>query len=502
MNIPFLTIDEYSGKTLAQDHSGDATGNWPEHAWLEQEDVDAFSGVFKKVEEVLGEGLFRIELLPYESNNGFDNKMFRLKSSAGYSFLKILGKGKGNRRELFVWKALGYGADGKRQRGKWFAGIPPKVYVFENLNAVLLPYYEGQLKIHDSGAYEFPMALAVLLCLAGTLDNLHEQGMLFMDICPENILYTQKAPDKPITFFLTDMGSVKTLEDFDGDHHDWDRLKQEITPRRITRQAFKPDGFQRGGDGTSETDPAYDYHTLAKTALVLLGLDSEESREKLVKRKKDFDLEDPMKPRLSEINELLDILNQTLEYKDFQRERLYQLFQEFYTSRASFIADFLDHDKLRDHWQETLLNRFNRYKMALILKDRKRLEQELITTMEESREGGASQQMKALDALPQALVSRDFPYATRLLEELEESRLVRLSRTARYSCSFHKKALRALARKDERVRSFFQSRASDKAGSANLYNLPERETIHALRTSTAGQLGVLIRALNWGAIHE
>lgn len=501
MELPFFTIEKYAGKNLPAMGSAAAAGGGHAQAWEEDTPEHQYPLVFDEVRRILagkGESVRGIARLQYDDPKPFSNAVYRIDGSKECYFLKILGEGQGNRREVFVWKVLGYGDDGRREGRDWIRGLPPEVFPMVRLNSILTRFYPGQLRPVRGGAYEFPLVVALVLYLHQSLESMHRLGLLYMDLCPENVLYLERSPDSPISFFLVDMGSVKPITGERGTDENWAELMASVTEKRLTRMETRPpeDCFPEKPGSKTEDRPGYDFHTLARTAYILLGLgsDPEPDRSQLEHCPESFHLERPLEPTRAELSSFIDALEPAREGRALDIQSLYRLLREFFTGRASFVASYLDLPELAEFWLDLLLRRLGRYRMVLANEDKSALALSLEALAGEKGEGGVARDLELLRAVPFKLEKRDFDGAVADLTLLADAPILRVSPTARYSFSFHRKVLRNMARHQSVVQTFFQNGRWDGSSTAGLEQIPERETIDALRRRRDVGFGILERA--------
>ena len=500
MKLPFLTTSKFSFRTLKALGVPYLTGGSVSRTWNENvsDDEDKYKRVFDKVRDILeqkGETVLGIAGLRY-IDNGFDNKMYRIDGSKRAYFLKILGSKQGNRREVFVWRVLGYEKDGKRQPSPWIPGLPGEVFALDQLNSVLTPYFPGQLRMIPSGVYEFPLVMTLVWRLYQTLTKLHEFGLVYMDLCPENIMLLQRKRTSPVTFFLTDMGSAKIVSGHHGEGADWHALRGSITGDNLTRSETRPPKgrFWPESGSEREMNPGYDFHTLARTARILLGLGSEDAfpPSMMLAFPKDFNLENPLEPRHSEIKSFMEILGELKEGRRLPTQELYTLFQNFFSKRATFIGEFIDDEALRGHCARLLTLRLKWYKAVLTPEDRQQIENDLDKTKRTEVIHGLSRDFEFLKSLPEKLRDHEFEDVISRLERLQSSKLLEVSSTARYSFDYHRKILKVMAGQDEKVKAYFlKNPRMDSLTS--LGHLPEKETLLSLRKRHNPDLGLLNR---------
>lgn len=502
MDLRFLTLPKFDGKTLKPLQNPLATGGAAAHAWQEDASEGPYRPVFRKVREILesqGETVSKLAKLEHGNINRFGNQLYRIDASRNQYFLKILGEKPGNRREIFVWKILGYGKDGMRKGGAWIKGLPAKVFPMAPFNAILTQYYPGQIRTIGGGAYEFPQVMALVLYLDETLRGLHDQGMLFMDLCPDNILYKEADPNRPMLFFLTDMGSVKAITHYRGEGENWRQWQALATPDRVTRAEVEPppELFPQQQPQKTEDHPGYDDHTLARTALLLCGFGRSHHIQDLDLStfENQFNMEQPFQARHSEMATFLDLLRAPLRGQPIQREKLHDLFCQFFRDRAAFAAKHIDDAQMRDHWQASLLQKVTRYKMVLNTSEKERLPLEIKCEFENSATAGSasiSGDLKQYNAMCDAILEGALETATDLLADLNPCKLRDFSPTAKYALDYHAKVLRALCREHGiRIPQGKLSFTSDLRE-----EIPESETLAALRRGQVDRFGVLVRSIS------
>ena len=492
MELPFLTIGKYAGRTLKPFGVQAARGGGHALGWNENASEGKYGMVFTKVRNILaerGETVSGLAELKYHDKKGFGNRVFRIDTEKRQYFLKILGDSQGNRRELFVWKALGYETNGRRVGKPWIPGLPAEVFALEQLNSVLMPFYPGQLREIHGGGYELPMVLALLLYLDETLACMHREGLVFMDLCPENILYGEQSEQSPITFFLADMGSVKTVIGTRRDDQHWQRLCETVTAQRVTRAETRPPEDLFPETDSCEESPGYDRYALARTALILMGF--EDIGDIAALSNETYNLEQPMKPLGQELHALLGLLEAPLSGKPSDREALYALFRNFFLERARFAARHLDNPDFRKLWQDLLLGRLTRYRMALNKEDRQQLPEMLNQIFETPATEGLGDGLARLQRLPECLLQQDWDGALEALEIVASSPILDMSRTARYAYQYHKKLLKTMARGHAGVADI---KALDRHAPC-LEQLPEKATLDALRRGQKPELAFLRRQM-------
>ena len=501
MEFRFLTLPAYDGKIIQTNPVQPATGGAAAWAWEEDASEGPYQLVFKKVREILtrrSETVEHLARLKYDDLTGFGNTLYRIDGSKQQYFLKILGDKQGNRREIFVWRILGYGKDGRRRQevGEWIKGLPAEVHALAPLNAILTRYYPGQLHTVRGGSYEFPLVMAVVLYLDETLRGMHRHGLMFMDLCPDNILYLQDHPSRPMLFFLTDMGSVKAITGREGMDDNWEQLRDLVTADRWTRAEARPpeNMFPQRVAQITEDHPGYDDHTLARTALLLLGFGQRHSVEgiDLSAFPLQINLETPFTPRRDEMTSFLDILAGPLRGEPVRRDRLYALFLRFFRDRADFGANFIDAPTLRDVWRDQLLQRLTRYKMVLTAEDKKDEPRRLLQTLAAAKRQQAnplSDELAAFNTLADCLLTGQLEKALETLPLLNQSRLPEFCPTARYALSYHTKLARALCREQ----GIDLPSNLTVPGDEIREQIPESETLAALRRGQTSVLGVLVR---------
>ena len=460
MNIPFLTLEKYAGQVLNLNNAGSGSpgGDHP-HQWEEPDQVPSWiSEGVRHLFEAKNDALQKVWQLQYPDVNGLGNVMYRLDGETERFFLKTLGDAPGNHRELLVWALLGYWHEDQMesQEFRYIRGLPPKQFLIvdRHLSSILTPFYSGVLKAISGGFYEFPLVLCVLLYLEQTLRALHERGLVYMDLCPSNILFKETAGGF-LLFFLTDFGGVKPL---DGDHcrrPEFQEFIQSIPARRWTRRETvpPPELFPiKKEEPRIECAAEYDLHTLARTALILLGLGNESDwrQPNLDAFPRQIRLEDPLSPIQEEVRALIMLLHPWLqgepvsEKKQEQtRTELKKLFKKFFKTRAQFAAEYIDDRNLAARWQSLLEARLLRYKMC-ISKEYPSFAEELTRSFESQSEGGLTHDLDLLTALTQKLRNQDRQGALDTFRALAGKQLIRHGQWPNYAFHFHARLFRSV----------------------------------------------------------
>ncbi|MDJ0840693.1 MAG: hypothetical protein QNK37_29550 [Acidobacteriota bacterium] len=512
MEIQFLTLPKYAGQVIdvtpegVASMGGDQPSRWqlltdPPN-WM----TDAVTGIFTSRGDSL-EGVYQLD---YPDINGLGNSMYRLDGKKDCFCLKMLGKAAGNERETLVWEILGY-SEADKQSGATFEpikGLPPQklTYVDSQLRTILMPYYEGVLKPISGGSYEFPLVLAVVLYLEETLNRLHQRGLAYMDLCPSNILF-KTAPAGFLLFFLADMGGVKPLKGFPDRDPRFQQLVEVVSPRRWTRRESLPPADMFMLDESQpkiEQMGEYDHHTLARTALVLLGLGSEGQVSDALAEgfPEQISLEEPMKPIRAEIERLLGLLEPWLqgevmgsEKRESHRRLVADLFRDFFRARAHFCGEQLTGTPLHQRWRELLQSRMLRYRTALGLEGHKELQEECEAAMADVGKGSAARELAQLNSLPEALKSKDLEASLNLLRDLASSSLVSISRTANYSWFYHRKLARCIWGARGGINKALEESGGLPVPARPFEDEPESATARALRRGESSGLGTLTRTL-------
>jgi len=165
-----------------------------------------------------------------------------------------------------------------------------------------------------------------------------------------------------------------------------------------------------------------------------------------------------------------------------------------FEERAAFAADYLDREDLKHAWRDPILQRLTRYRMALASEDKQALGERLDALMATSGAGGAAAEFDLAVDLPRHIAAGDYAAALDRLEKLAASRLIRLSKTVRYSYTFHRQALALLTRATPALEERCARLVEPGAG-PNLAQIPEKETLEALRRGTIQNPGILGRTL-------
>lgn len=506
MELPFLTLSKYDGQRLQPLRSAAATGGGHNHAWRDDESEEVSPLIFQKVANLLaakGEEVLGKARLAYVDKKGFGNQIYRIDSrkpggETRQYFLKVLGtKTYGteeNRREVFVWKALGFGANGKLPPGEWTRGLPPEVHTFEPFNAVLLPYYTGRLSALPGRCYEFPLVLTLLMYLDCTLRKLHQMGLVYMDLCPENVLYMEKGLDQPMSFFLTDMGSVKMCTGFPGSDT-WSKLKDLVSARRMTQDSTRPpeSRFPLEADPATER-PAYDFHTLARTAAVLLGLGGDAEIPSAVQQhwSPDFTLEAPLAPRQSEMQAMMNLLTPMLAGEPLDQQAAEELFWQFFENRAAFTGTRLPPGPIREHWTQMINARLNRYRTALEKQRKEALMSTIEQHLDKTPKSDLDEGLNRLEQLPRQLREEDWSAARDTLLALGQSGLSDLGPTVRYALDYHRRLFKRLVRGNP---ALIEGLETLNRGIPALDRPPEKDTLQALRGRRQPSWGMLYRSL-------
>lgn len=503
MKIPFLTLEKYAGKTLEVGSAGAASGRPHGHGWTEGVGESDFPMVFKKVRTVLAEGgesILRIASLDFKPINQFENRIFRVDGDQNRWFLKVLdGKpgNEGNRREVFAWRVLGFDQKGKRQGRTWIRGLPARVFSFPKLNAVMTPYLQGHLRGAQGENHEFPFVLTMLSNLNQTLKGLHENGLCYMDLCPDNVLYSAASDQSPVCFFLADMGSVKPLEGFQPDAERADafaELLRLVGPERLTRaETAPPVGLYPECEDPRFERPHYDYHTLARTGMNLLGWSNYAQTADISydNYRTEIVLEAPLEPTRAELMRAAEILNKGLGGESLDEEAVAELLHDFFHERSRFIARYLPESNLKTALSNLLAQRVQRYRTALSREDREGLSAFILGRAHTAPDASWEADLVCLQDLPKALWEQRYQEALAHVTRLAQSDLLRHCHTARQSLDFHIRAFKTAAR-GLPVRDELIHLTENVALGRHMDQIPEQETLRSLRRGKE-PLGLLYR---------
>lgn len=450
LNIPFLTLPRYGGRTITSSAGGlNSKGDKANDTWLAANDAPDW--VSSAALPLFGDKdtLQEVLRLDYADSNKLGNAMYQLRGNKDCYFLKVLGDSPGNRREILVWEILGY--MGNPQDFKPIKGLPPrtKILIDQGMGAILTPLYDGSLKAVSGGRYELPLVLSALLYIEETLTHLHQRGLLYMDLCPSNILF-KEAPNGALLYFLTDMGGVKPLQGHPQTAH-FEELVQAVGNRRWTRREVLPPREKlMDPDAPVEPMREYDYYTLARTAHILLGLGNQENvPSQVLEQFGDLSIETPMQPRHQEVARFCEILRPLLRGTVLNnqaiiefRTQTQELFRDFFMSRAEFATKHLGQGPIKGAWTQLLLKRATRYQKALG-KDFKAFYAQLEEALSSEGQCDFEADQRLLESLPATL--RDNAQAgLEGLESLAQSPLVTYSRNANYAFHYHKTLWRTI----------------------------------------------------------
>jgi len=525
MKIDFLTLPKYAGAeldvTIPQDPLNEMTGT-P----FETDTASRSSGILKAVmneksplrqsinKVIQGPGyadqINAVTKLVHDDINRLGNELYRIEGARQNYLLKVLNAKKPcNVREMLVWKSLGFNRkDGSRNmEGRaWMPGLPKSVSVLEAYNSLILPFYSGVLRPVIGGSHELPLVLYMLLFFVKTFRQLHQEGWLYMDFHPSNILF-KKSAKNALLFFITDMGSARPLcDDCQTANREWkelnDKLKNELCKNRWTKAEVAPPDklFPLKKDGCpASIHPSYDFYTMARTAFILSGFelefneDYDRYRDGLVSKAlenydDDFVIEKPLAPLREEVKQFYDIMVPVLfEKKEPDSNKIYQLFKGFFKKRAKFSGIYLGDSHMGRQWQATLLKRLELYHIALAPEDKKneRFKQEirkLFQTRGSRQVFG--QELNLLNQLPRVIAeNRDHAKTEQLLKAAAESQLVRVSEIACYAYAFHRKVFRLLYARPVKAPLLESS----------MNQLPEKKTLRQLKKQRHTELKLLTR---------
>jgi len=506
VNIPFLTLPRYAEQVIEIETEGAASeGTAQGSRWLELETVPAWiSGAVSAIFAARDDALAGVYELDYRDINGLGNHIYRLDGAANRFCLKVLGKEAGNGRETLVWEILGYGENGAKGF-RPIRGLPPKnrTFVDANLRTVMTPYYEGVLEPISGGAYELPLVLAAVLTLEETLTRLHERGMVYMDLCPSNILF-KETPEGTLLFFLADMGGVKPLASAVEDDDQLARLRDAVIERRWTRRESLPPAEMFP---TDEADPrrelraAYDHHTLARSALVMAGLGVEPTVDPATTAAypETLSLEDLSRPTAAEIARFVALLEPWLKAspldegaREAQLDGLRDLFRDYFLSRACFVGQIPAGSRIGAAHRARLPARMLRYKMALGPEGHSELVRACEDALQAEDGEGLARELARLEQLPVLLRAGDRETVLALLRELAGSRLLTVCATANYAWYHHRKLARCLWGAKGSIGDEIEAPEPARP----FEDEPEQATAKAVRRGGAiTDLGLLTRAL-------
>jgi hypothetical protein len=522
MELKFITIQKYEGRVIPVLELSNPLSETQENSWLSIDKAAAYDEeptIMEQVEKILtvkGEKIIGLAALDYEDIGQLGNKMYRIECQNNKYFLKILGRKKSNRREILAWKTFGYDfGTGKRKRDTTpIPALPVFVLVLENLNAVLTHYFPGVLKPIVGGNHEFPLILELILYFSKAFDAMHQHGLLYMDLHPNNILYkvieNKFIKGRSLIFYLTDMGGVRPIcsKCYDDPvFTQWktlnNELNDELCVNRWTKgEVMPPYQLYPLVEGCpSHLNPGYDFHTIARTALILGGFDlgtkedwSDYSNGFIEEMGRlypqDFVLENPLAPLQEEVETLYDLLKPPLFYKKpFDSEAVYQLFKDFFLKRADFIAQYLQTTSAGEIWTDTLLNRVNLYHMALEKRDKQkeRFKGEVIRRCQ-GREsiGRVVEEIDLLNGVVSDIQNGNHEEADRKLQTVSDKRILKISKNACYAYDYHREVLS----------DSWGQRVSAPGVISLMDKLPEKRTLEMLAQDRNVKLGTLVRVFN------
>lgn len=498
MDVPFLTLARYDRRTipvpLASDwHGMDANGA----VWHPLTNVpDWLHDLAVKVLSKRGDTLQAVQLLRHDDPNGRGNRMYRLDGRQRRYFLKRLGDTAGNRRELLVWRVLGF------SNKVFVPGLPPanQVVIDEDAGCILTPHYTGGLRMRVGGAYELPMVLCLLLHLERTLRHFHKAGLVYMDLCPANILF-QVGRGGSLLFYLTDMGAVKPHVDFPHSPL-YASFLDNVIPRRWTRREVLPPANlfpEHAVDARLELRCEYDLYSLARVAMILLGMNHQSSASETALD--DYLVENVHQATRTELSRLRDSLipwlagePQSFAERDSVRQQLQALFADFFNHRCAYLDQMGDSD-LRRAWVPILRQRHQLYGLAqpgmaadLTANERTPIDQDLPST--------ALAPLDSLHRLIDNLRRGAADQCVAGLTRLVRSPWVHNSRTFNYAIHHHMTLAKALFVDQSDIRQALTGLVAELPNYVALAEAPEQATLDAVRRKgTAVQLGVLRRRI-------
>jgi len=503
MEFSFITNEKYSQKKITVENSVNPIHNINTNTWIEcdlseikiktNDKVDLY---VNKILEVNSDMIDSLKILEHKDIGQLGNILFKVEGVNQSYVLKALSLKEQNKREVKAWKLLGYnentGTPLKERKG-----LPKFIYINELNNFVLMPYYTGVLKPVTGGAYEFPMVITTILSLFNVLKSMHDDGLMYMDLCPDNIMFELQSNNDAISFYLTDMGGVRPI--CNKCLPDWKKMNQDsngdLCFKRWTREEVIPPeslfpnikGNENGCPSVIE--PNYDYYTLAKTAMILAGFLSTDNipAGNTQSFSDDFILEDPLEPRSCEVNRFLNIIYPVLNGKDMDVNLLSKLFQDFFLDRIEFVRLYLQDTSIGEKWKSILFQRAHLYITALKDEDQipfiKKLEVESLIKKPNSI---LNRHMDILDSISKYIQEKKYENADQALIEISTKRLYKVSRIAKYSYGYHRKLIRMLNN------GIVQAPLLD---STAQYDLPEKKTISQLRQNRNMDLKILKREI-------
>ncbi|MCP4347983.1 MAG: hypothetical protein GY795_20965 [Desulfobacterales bacterium] len=480
MDIKFVTTEKYANTLrevgIIRNPLYEIQPNaWEEHgegsvSTMEELVRNDYPIVMKKIDEFLakrGDKISHVARLIHNDINSLGNDMLRITGRKDEYFLKIVGgisilrgesfKQTERKREILVWKTLGFEYESdKRNRFGFFPALPRFVYIMDQFNAILTPCYPGVLKAVEGAVHEFPMILNLILYLSTSFEKMHGQGLVYMDLHPENIVF-QITNTGTIVFFLSDMGGALPLYDKQSD--EWRALNNAIGETLydniFTKAEVRPSGSVYPINKPSDLTPMYDFYTLVRTAFILGGFEfvqdtdvfedvvSEQSK----KYADDLTLENPFAPLQEEVKLFYELTAPSIFQKlPVDLQQFHELFKTFFIKRARFIGEYLKNDPLADDWRHFLLKRLKLYYTALNNeKDKKNDQFQKMLIHESNKNYGddtLEKDIKQLNLVPDYILQENFEEADKALDSVSNSRILKVSKTALYSYSFHRKVLR------------------------------------------------------------
>ena len=495
MHFTFITAAKYSGRSIRINDFSDPFDGVPISLLdlgKKKELENKWPSAFKMVSQILeGKGLLirDVSLVLNENVNSLNNEIYQIITDSlngdgegKVYYLKIFNNKTARTRECLAWKSLGFDAVAGRP-DEWVPGLPSIVH-YDELNAfVLTPGFRGALKPKNSGTYELPMVLCMVLCIARTLQGLHDNSLLYMDCHPGNILYDYASRESQLIFFLGDMGGVRprssTLSALSGLPQE---VVEEILNEVITKEEVRPPVTLFPVHRNAVISNLYDVYTLAKTASLLLGVEIPFTGAHSYAP--EITLEAPLKSTRQEIVAAVNILSPVLSAQTptpMDRAAVTKLFKKYFMDRAEFAGKHLSSGGLGDAWRDLLLQRYNFYCAALDIQKRSAFLSEIQEAFQSSSESeNIDRELEKLNRVPDELAAENYSEADNLLTDIyKNSSLIKISKTAVDSYMFHRKLLRLLMRTNPRAP--FPSREGSRIQLQSFFSETEDDTIKAIR---------------------
>jgi len=500
MKYHFVTIGQYANRHIEVGEDKNPIYKIFEDPWKEYEIENIkMRKLWSELEDIINkrqDKVVSIQKLNHDDIGNIGNRLFKIQGEKQEYVLKALGDNEQNQRELMAWDLLNYNTlSGERTKEK-IKGLPTFIYTSKTTGFILMPYYKGVLKPIIGGGYEFPLILSLIISLTKTLEKIHNKGLMYMDLCPDNIMYEIQDNNNTISFFLTDMGGVRPL--CDNCLLEWKDLNQKTNMcyKRWTREEVKPpeDIFPNKQGCPSEINENYDIYTLIKTSTILSGFgiqldQSLEAKFDEIKKQypEDFILENPLNPTKQEVEKFYELIEPVTQGKNFKIEDFQTFFEKFFIDRMRFIRRYLQDNDIGKKWKYFLLQRFNLYN-SFLTQEEKNETYETIKKESEIKKSNQilSKHIHLMNSIPQYILKGDFDNVEKSLKEFSKSRLISISKIAKYSYLFHRKIFRML--NNGKTNSPF-------IDSVMQYYIPEKKTIALLRQNRSIELNLLTRTI-------